>query len=208
MGSFSYLAFKDLIDRFLALIALLLLLPLLVLVAILLGWHLGSPVLFFQQRPGLREKPFWLVKFRTMSSAAESSGKLLADSERLTTFGRFLRNYSIDELPALINILRGDMSFIGPRPLLMDYLPLYSAVQARRHDVKPGFSGLAQINGRNTLSWEEKFRLDIYYVKNISLWLDLRIFVATIGKVLSREGVNADGEATISPFTGTTSPYE
>ena len=199
----AYALFKGLVDRVAAMLALLLLSPLLVLVALLVRWRLGSPVLFRQQRPGYRGKPFGLLKFRTMTNARGFSGALLTDAQRLTPFGRWLRATSIDELPELINILRGEMSFIGPRPLLMRYLPLYSAEQARRHDVKPGFSGWAQINGRNAISWEQKFRLDVWYVDHQSLWLDLRIFLLTIWKVIRREGISAAGEATMTPFTGT-----
>ena len=161
-----------------------------------------SPVLFRQQRPGYRKKPFYLIKFRTMTTSRDSRGHLLTDAQRITPLGRLLRTTSIDELPELINILHGDMSFIGPRPLLMQYLPLYSSEQARRHDVKPGFSGLAQINGRNAISWDEKFRLDVWYVNHQNFWLDLRIFLVTIWKVIRREGISADGEATMAPFSG------
>ena len=173
---------------------------------VLLAWQvrrkLGSPVLFIQVRPGLNSKPFRLLKFRTMTNQRDSNGELLPDAQRLTPFGRWLRSSSIDELPGLLNILRGEMSFIGPRPLLMQYLPLYSPEQARRHDVKPGFSGWAQINGRNAITWEEKFRLDVWYVDNQGFWLDLRIFVITIWKVLLREGISSPGEATMSCFMG------
>lgn len=197
-----YRQLKALADRLAALLALLLLAPLLVLVAVLVRWRLGAPVLFRQQRPGYRERPFWLLKFRTMSNARDASGALLPDAARLTPLGRWLRASSIDELPELLNILRGEMSFIGPRPLLMEYLPLYSAEQARRHQVPPGFSGWAQINGRNALSWERKFQLDVWYVDHQSFWLDLRIVVITVWKVLRREGISAAGEATMAPFTG------
>jgi lipopolysaccharide/colanic/teichoic acid biosynthesis glycosyltransferase len=189
-------------DRAAALLALLLLMPLLLVVVVLVRWRLGSPVLFSQQRPGYKGKSFRLLKFRTMTNAKDASGSLLPDAQRLTPIGRWLRATSIDELPALINILCGQMSFIGPRPLLMQYLPLYSPEQARRHDVKPGFSGWAQINGRNTLSWEEKFRLDVWYVDHQSFWLDLRIFLITIFKVLRRDGISAAGEATMPIFFG------
>ena len=189
-------------DRAAALLALLLLTPLLLVVAVFVRWRLGSPVLFSQQRPGYHGRPFRLLKFRTMTNARDTSGALLADAQRLTTFGRWLRSTSIDELPGLLNILRGEMSFIGPRPLLMQYLPLYTPEQLRRHDVNPGFSGWAQINGRNSLSWDDKFRLDVWYVDHQSFWLDLRIFLITIWKVLRREGINAAGVATMSPFTG------
>jgi len=170
--------------------------------ALLVRWQLGSPVIFRQKRPGYRGKPFGLLKFRTMTNQRDADGELLDDAQRLTPFGRWLRSSSIDELPGLINILRGEMSFIGPRPLLMQYLPLYSPEQVRRHDVKPGFSGWAQINGRNSLSWEEKFRLDVWYVDHQSIWLDLRIFLITVWKVIRREGISAAGEATMTTFTG------
>lgn len=199
----NYLSLKRLLDRFAALSFLAALSPLLIVVAILVAWRLGSPVFFSQQRSGYRGRPFWLLKFRTMSNARDTSGALLPDAQRLTPFGRWLRSSSIDELPGLLNILRGEMSFIGPRPLLMQYLPLYSAEQARRHDVKPGFSGWAQINGRNSLSWDEKFRLDVWYVEHQSFWLDLYIFLITIWKVIRREGISAAGEATMRPFLGT-----
>ena len=198
-----YPKFKSFADRFAAFLALLVLSPLIVLVYVLVRFRLGSPVLFRQRRPAYGHRSFSLLKFRSMSNDRDTSGALLPDAQRLTTFGRWLRATSIDELPGLLNILRGEMSFIGPRPLLMQYLPLYSAEQARRHDVKPGFSGWAQINGRNTLSWEEKFRLDVWYVDHQSFWLDLRIFLITIWKVLRREGISAAGEATMAPFTGT-----
>ena len=199
-----YLVFKQFADSLAAFIAQLMLSPLLVTVFLLVFLRLGSPVLFRQQRPGYHGKPFGLLKFRTMTNQRDANGELLPDAERLTPFGRWLRSSSIDELPGLLNILRGEMSFIGPRPLLMEYLPFYSPKQARRHDVKPGFSGWAQINGRNAITWEEKFRLDIWYVDNQSFWLDLRIFVITIWKVLRREGISAVGEATMAPFTGST----
>ncbi len=199
----AYAMLKGLSDRVAALAALLLLSPLLVVVGLLVRWRLGSPVLFRQQRPGYRGQAFWLLKFRTMNNACDASGALLPDAQRLTPFGRWLRSTSIDELPELINILRGEMSFIGPRPLLIQYLPLYSPQQARRHDVKPGFSGWAQINGRNAISWDEKFRLDVWYVDHQSFWLDLSIFLLTIWKVIRREGISAAGEATMVPFAGT-----
>jgi lipopolysaccharide/colanic/teichoic acid biosynthesis glycosyltransferase len=194
--------FKSLADRCTGLLGLLLLSPLLILLALLVRWQLGAPLLFRQQRPGYHGRPFWLLKFRTMSNARDTSGSLLSDAERLTPLGRWLRATSIDELPALLNILRGEMSFIGPRPLLVQYLPLYSPEQARRHDVKPGFSGWAQVNGRNALSWEDKFRLDVWYVDHQCFWLDLRIFLITILTVIRREGISASGEATMAPFTG------
>jgi lipopolysaccharide/colanic/teichoic acid biosynthesis glycosyltransferase/glycosyltransferase involved in cell wall biosynthesis len=198
----AYRLLKDVADRLVALLALLLLSPLLLVVAVLVRWHLGAPVLFRQQRPGNCERPFQLLKFRTMTNQHDPRGALLPDAQRLTAFGRWLRTTSIDELPELINILRGEMSFIGPRPLLMQYLPLYSPEQSRRHHVKPGISGLAQINGRNSLSWEDKFRLDVWYVDHQSFWLDLCIFLITVWKVIRREGISAAGEATMLPFTG------
>jgi lipopolysaccharide/colanic/teichoic acid biosynthesis glycosyltransferase len=200
-----YCFYKHSADSLAAFFALLLLSPLLFIVFLFVRFCLGSPVLFRQQRPGYLGRPFWLLKFRTMTNSCDISGALLPDAQRLTPFGHWLRSTSIDELPGLINILRGEMSFIGPRPLLMQYLPLYSAEQARRHDVKPGFSGWAQINGRNALSWKEKFRLDVWYVQHQSFQLDLRIFLITIWKVLRREGISAAGEATMAPFTGTAS---
>jgi sugar transferase EpsL len=171
-------------------------------IALLVRWRLGSPVLFRQQRPGYLGRPFWLLKFRTMTNGRDATGALLPDAQRLTPFGRWLRSTSIDELPGLINILRGEMSFIGPRPLLMQYLPLYSPDQARRHDVKPGFSGWAQINGRNALSWEEKFLLDVWYVDNQSFWLDFRIFLITVLKVVRREGIEYSPGLSMPKFEG------
>ncbi len=193
---------KRLFDITAATLALLLLgLPLLV-----LAWQvrrkLGSPVLFRQVRPGLRGQPFEMVKFRTMTDARGPDGQLLPDAERLTAFGRFLRSSSLDELPELWNVLKGEMSLVGPRPLLMEYLPLYSREQARRHEVRPGITGWAQVNGRNALSWDEKFKLDVWYVDHRSLWLDIKILWLTVRKVLVREGISAAGEATMPRFTG------
>lgn len=198
----SYRVCKALADRSAALLALLLLSPLLLLVLLLVRWRLGAPVIFRQKRPGYEGQPFFLLKFRSMTNARDPSGALLPDAYRLTPIGRWLRATSIDELPSLLNVLRGDMSFIGPRPLLMEYLPIYSSDQARRHAVMPGFSGWAQINGRNSLSWEDKFILDVWYVDHQSFWLDLRIFLITIWKVISREGISAAGEVTMQQFTG------
>lgn len=175
-----------------------------------LAWQvrkkLGSPVLFRQTRPGLHGKPFQMIKFRTMRDAIGPDGQPLPDSERMTHFGSFLRSASLDELPELWNVLKGDMSLVGPRPLLIEYLPLYSPEQARRHEVRPGVTGWAQINGRNALNWEEKFRLDVWYVDNQSFWLDLKILALTVKKVFVREGISAAGEATMTRFTG--SPKE
>ena len=163
---------------------------------------LGGPVLFRQIRPGLHGRPFMMIKFRTMTDERGADGELLPDAQRLTPFGRFLRLTSLDELPELWNVLRGDMSLVGPRPLLMEYLPLYSPEQARRHELRPGITGWAQVNGRNALSWEERFKLDVWYVDHRSLWLDLRILWLTVRKVIMREGISAQGEATMSRFTG------
>ena len=175
--------------------------PFLVLV-LAVRFKLGSPVFFRQTRAGLHGKPFNMVKFRTMTDARGPDGQLLPDAERLTPFGRFLRASSLDELPELWNVLKGDMSLVGPRPLLMEYLPLYSPEQARRHEARPGITGWAQVNGRNALGWADKFRLDVWYVNNRTLWLDIKILWLTVRKVLVREGISAAGEATMSKFTG------
>lgn len=167
---------------------------------------MGSPVLFRQIRPGLHGRPFRLIKFRTMRNELNSEGRTLTDGERLTRFGAFLRSTSLDELPELWNVLLGHMSLVGPRPLLMEYLPLYNQEQARRHEVKPGLTGWAQINGRNAISWEEKFKLDVWYVDHHSPWLDLRILCVTLVKVLTRQGISADGEATMQAFQGNRKP--
>ncbi|WP_349570011.1 sugar transferase [Azotobacter salinestris] len=193
---------KRLFDILIAASALLLLAPLLLALAWLVRRRIGAPVLFRQRRPGLHGRPFELLKFRSMREALDVHGAPLPDAERLTPFGRFLRATSLDELPELWNVLKGDMSLVGPRPLLMEYLPLYSAEQARRHAVRPGITGWAQVNGRNALSWEEKFRLDVWYVEHRSFRLDLRILLLTLRRVLAREGINAEGEATMPRFTG------
>ncbi|MEH6671656.1 sugar transferase [Halopseudomonas sp.] len=193
---------KKLFDVTAAFLGLLLLSPVILVVAWQLRRKLGSPVFFRQTRPGLNGKPFEMVKFRTMKDALDEEGNPLPDSERLTAFGQFLRSSSLDELPELWNVLKGDMSLVGPRPLLMEYLPLYSPEQYRRHEVRPGVTGWAQINGRNTLNWEDKFALDVWYVDNRSLWLDIKILFLTIKKVLVRDGISADGEATMSRFLG------
>lgn len=193
---------KRLLDFIAALLGLIALaLPLLLLIA-LIRRKLGSPVFFRQTRPGLHGQPFEMVKFRTMTDACGPDGALLPDAERLTPFGRFLRSTSLDELPELWNVLKGDMSLVGPRPLLMEYLPLYSPEQARRHAVRPGVTGWAQVNGRNAISWEEKFALDTWYVDHQSLLLDMKILWLTVKKVLVREGISAAGEATMGKFTG------
>jgi lipopolysaccharide/colanic/teichoic acid biosynthesis glycosyltransferase len=183
-------------------LALLLFWPVLLALYVLVRVNLGSPALFRQQRPGLYGRPFMMVKFRTMLDALDADGNLLPDDVRLTRFGRLLRATSLDELPELWNVLKGDMSLVGPRPLLMEYLPLYSAEQARRHEVRPGITGWAQVNGRNALSWPEKFALDVWYLDNRSLLLDIRILMLTVKKVFIREGISADGQATMSRFTG------
>lgn len=180
---------------------LLMSLPLLLLAG-LVRFKLGAPVLFRQTRPGLHGRPFTMVKLRTMTDERGPDGELLPDARRLTPFGRFLRASSLDELPELWNVLRGEMSLVGPRPLLMEYLPLYSPEQARRHEVRPGITGWAQVNGRNALSWDEKFRLDVWYVDHRSVWLDIRILWLTLRKVIVREGISAQGEATMPRFTG------
>ncbi|CAM3180435.1 Sugar transferase involved in LPS biosynthesis (colanic, teichoic acid) [Pseudomonas gessardii] len=188
-----------------SMIAVVILSPLLIAVYILVRYKLGSPALFAQVRPGLEGKPFKMFKFRSMTEAVDATGDRLPDAERITPFGRFLRSSSIDELPALYNVIKGEMSLVGPRPLLMEYLPLYSVQQRRRHEVRPGLSGWAQVNGRNAISWEEKFRLDVWYVDNANIFLDLKIIYRTIKKVLIKEGISADGEATMPKFTGSDS---
>jgi lipopolysaccharide/colanic/teichoic acid biosynthesis glycosyltransferase len=193
---------KRLIDIIGASATLLILSPVIFLIAMLNRAYLGRPVFFVQKRPGLGGKPFDLLKFRTMKNSLDSKGQPLPDSERLTRYGKLLRSTSLDELPGLWNVVKGEMSLVGPRPLLMEYLPLYTSEQARRHDVRPGITGWAQVNGRNALRWEEKFAADLWYVDNQSFLLDSKIIVMTIIKVLKKDGVNADGEATMSKFTG------
>lgn len=193
---------KRALDVSLSATALVLLSPVLAGLALMVRSRLGSPVLFSQVRPGLHGKPFRMYKFRTMTDARDAQGKLLPDAERLTDFGKWLRGTSLDELPELINVLRGEMSLVGPRPLLMEYLPLYSPEQARRHDARPGITGWAQINGRNAISWEQKFALDTWYVEHESVWLDIKILALTVWRVLRREGISAAGEATMPRFEG------
>lgn len=193
---------KRLIDLIGALIGLIILSPVILIVAVLIKRRLGGPVLFRQVRPGLGGKPFEMIKFRTMRNAFDSNGVPLPDAQRMTPFGAFLRSSSLDELPELWNVLKGDMSLVGPRPLLMEYLPLYNQRQYLRHEVRPGVTGWAQINGRNALSWPEKFELDVWYVENRSIWLDMKIIALTIKKVVKKDGINASGEATMSKFTG------
>jgi len=200
------LRWKRALDLALTVPALIVLSPVFALVALAVRASLGSPVIFKQRRPGIHERPFTLYKFRTMRDARDAQGALLPDSRRLTRLGAFLRATSLDELPELVNVLRGDMSLVGPRPLLMEYLPLYSPEQRRRHDVRPGVTGLAQVNGRNALTWREKFALDIEYVDHVSVGLDLRILLLTIGSVVRSEGISHHGHVTMQPFRGATDP--
>ena len=193
---------KRFVDLILTVPAFVLLSPVLIITALLVRCKLGKPVLFSQERPGLYGRPFKIFKYRTMTDARGVDGVLLPDSERLTRFGRFLRATSLDELPELINVLKGDMNLVGPRPLLMQYLTRYTPEQARRHEVKPGITGWAQVNGRNALTWEEKFKLDVWYVDNWSLWLDIKIIAMTIWKILKREGISQPGQATMEEFMG------
>ncbi|MCK4102778.1 sugar transferase [Acinetobacter radioresistens] len=193
---------KRLLDIIIAFLALILLSPLYFYVAYKVKKNLGSPVLFRQVRPGLHGRPFEMIKFRTMKDAIDANGQLLPDSERLTPFGRMLRSSSLDEMPELWNVIKGDMSIVGPRPLLMEYLPLYNEEQAKRHQVRPGMTGYAQVNGRNAISWDEKFKLDTWYVENQSIWLDFKIMLKTVKKVLAKDDISAEGEATMSKFTG------
>jgi lipopolysaccharide/colanic/teichoic acid biosynthesis glycosyltransferase len=191
---------KRFFDFIVALGVLIVLLPIIFFVAALI--KLGSPILFTQRRPGLNSKIFKMMKFRSMLDGKDKHGKLLPDVQRMTKFGTFLRSTSLDELPGLLNVLKGDMSLVGPRPLLVQYLPLYSTEQARRDNVRPGITGWAQVNGRNAISWEQKFKLDVWYVDNQSFWLDIKILFFTVKKVFVREGINGDGEVTMSAFTG------
>ena len=193
---------KRVFDFIAAAIAIILFSPILFVVALLIRQKLGSPVLFSQVRPGLNGQPFRMFKFRSMLDAQDAQGNPLPDDQRLTAFGMLLRSTSLDELPGLWNVLKGDMSLVGPRPLLMEYLPLYNTEQAKRHNVRPGLTGWAQINGRNAISWEQKFKLDTWYVEHQSFWLDIKIILLTIKKVLVRDGISAEGEVTMSKFTG------
>jgi lipopolysaccharide/colanic/teichoic acid biosynthesis glycosyltransferase len=193
---------KRAFDIFFSCVGLLLSLPVFLVLVCCVRMRLGSPVFFTQERPGKAGLPFKLIKFRTMRDAVDDHGELLPDAERLTDFGLWLRRTSLDELPELWNVLRGDMSLVGPRPLLMEYLPLYSEFESRRHEVKPGITGWAQVNGRNSIAWSEKFRLDVWYVDNQSLFLDVKILLLTIKKVLLREGINSQGVATMPKFRG------
>lgn len=194
---------KRLLDFFLSLLALLLLSPIFLFVALAVRIKLGAPVLFHQKRPGKNGKIFTLYKFRTMTDQKDAEGNLLPDEKRLTSFGKFLRSTSLDELPELLNILKGEMSIIGPRPLLVKYLPLYNETQRHRHDVRPGLTGLAQVNGRNAITWEKKFEYDVSYVNQLCFSLDVKIFFDTIRSVLKRDGINSEGDATMEAFRGT-----
>lgn len=193
---------KRLFDLIFGIILLILLLPVIIILAVLIRLKMGAPVIFKQLRPGYKGRPFYLYKFRTMTNAAGPKGELLSDDQRLTPLGRFLRRFSLDELPQLINVIKGDLSIVGPRPLLMAYLDRYSSEQARRHDAKPGITGWAQVNGRNALTWEEKFALDTWYVDNRSFGLDLKIIWMTLVNVLRAEGISQEGSATMEEFKG------
>ncbi|MFM1651926.1 sugar transferase [Brevibacillus sp. B_LB10_24] len=199
---------KRCFDLVFAGLLLLLTLPVLLAVALLIRWKLGWPVLFKQQRPGLHGKPFTIYKFRTMTSQTDADGRLLTDEQRLTPFGQWLRRFSIDELPQLFNVLKGELSLVGPRPLLMEYMPLYTPRQARRHEVRPGITGWAQINGRNAITWEEKFELDVWYVDHQSFCLDVKILCLTLVKVFDPRGISEDGCATVQDFTGSRNHQE
>jgi len=194
---------KRIFDFILSFFSLVICLPILLYLFIKVHKRLGSPVFFRQARPGLDGEPFEMIKLRSMKEPVEYKGDILSDTERLTDFGVKLRSSSLDELPELWNVLKGDMSLVGPRPLLMQYLPLYNHEQARRHEVRPGITGWAQVNGRNAISWEEKFKLDVWYVENQSFWLDIKILCLTLKKIIVKEGISADGHATIEPFKGT-----
>ncbi len=198
---------KRLVDFFASLLLLVMLLPVILLIVVLVRINLGGPVLFRQMRPGINGKPFTMFKFRTMSDARDAQGNLLPDHERLTPFGKFLRSTSLDELPELLNVLRGEMSLIGPRPLLMKYLDYYTDWQMRRHNVVPGITGWAQVNGRNALEWEEKFMLDVWYVDNLSIWVDVKIFFLTFWKVFKRDGITQQGHVTAEEFRGSAGAY-
>ncbi len=198
---------KRLFDLTISAILIIILLPVIALTAVLVRYKLGKPVLFKQQRPGLYGKPFYIYKFRTMTNERDVNGNLLPDEMRLTPFGKFLRKFSLDELPQLFNVVKGDLSLVGPRPLLMEYLPRYTKEQARRHEVRPGITGWAQVNGRNALTWEEKFKLDVWYVDNQSFWLDLKILWLTFLKVIRSEGINREGHVTMPEFKGSNKSF-
>lgn len=198
----NYNDLKRTLDVILSIIGLLLLSPVLLVLVVLIYTRLGTPIFFKQQRPGLHGKLFTIYKFRTMTNERDTDGNFLPDAERLTRLGRFMRSTSLDELPELFNVLKGNMSLVGPRPLLTQYLELYTPEQARRHEVRPGITGWAQINGRNAITWEEKFAFDVWYVDHCSLWLDVKIILLTVWKVIRREGISEQGQATMSEFVG------
>ena len=193
---------KAVFDRLLALILIILFLPVYIIISLLIWWKMGSPILFKQKRPGLNEKIFKIYKFRTMTNEKDKNGNLLPDEKRLKGIGRFIRTTSLDELPQLFNVLKGDMSFVGPRPLLVEYLPLYNKRQKKRHDVKPGITGWAQVNGRNAISWEQKFEYDVWYVEHQSFWLDMKILWLTFLKVVKRDGISSNTSVTMEKFKG------
>lgn len=201
LGNWGY-KMKRLFDIIVSFTTLVLFSPVFFIVSRQVAKNLGSPVLFKQKRPGLNGKIFEMLKFRTMRDAVDNNGNTLPDNERLTPFGEKLRSTSLDELPGLLSVLKGDMSLVGPRPLLVEYLPLYSKEQSKRHKVRPGITGWAQVNGRNAISWEEKFKLDVWYVENQSFWLDIKILILTVKKVFVKDGISADGEVTMSKFEG------
>jgi sugar transferase EpsL len=193
---------KRLFDFIVSLIALIALSPVILVTAVLIRWKIGSPIVFKQPRPGINEQSFYVYKFRSMTDERDSNGDLLPDDVRLTSFGKIMRKFSLDELPQLWNVLKGDMSFVGPRPLLMEYLDLYDERQKKRHNVRPGITGWAQVNGRNAISWEQKFEYDVWYVENQSFWLDIKILFMTVMKVFKSEGISQDGQATMTKFKG------
>jgi len=193
---------KRLFDFIISLIALIALSPVILTTAVLIRWKIGSPVVFKQPRPGIDEQPFCVYKFRSMTDERDANGDMLPDDVRLTSFGKLMRKFSLDELPQLWNVLKGDMSFVGPRPLLMEYLSLYDNRQKKRHNVRPGITGWAQVNGRNAISWEQKFEYDVWYVENRSFWLDIKILFMTVMKVFKSEGISQDGQATMTKFKG------
>ena len=198
----DYLIFKDICDRLIALTLFILLLPVLIIIATFVFFIIGKPIIFKQKRPGLNGKNFIIYKFRTMKSTTDKEGNLLDDIDRKTKFGNILRSYSIDELLELLNVIKGEMSFVGPRPLLIEYIPLYSKEQFRRHNMKPGITGFAQVNGRNLISWQKKFELDIYYIDNVNFLLDIKIIIKTIWKIIRKEGINRKNNLPVIKFKG------
>ena len=193
---------KRIFDFVVSFLALIILSPIIAITALLIRWKIGSPVFFKQERPGLQGRSFFVYKFRSMTDERDEHGELLPDDVRLTSFGKIIRKFSLDELPQLLNVLKGDMSFVGPRPLLVEYLPLYDERQTRRHEVRPGITGWAQVNGRNAISWEERFEFDVWYVENRAFWLDIKILFMTVLKVFKSEGISQAGQVTMTKFTG------